>query len=581
MRTIVKTCLALFACLAFMVPVRAQEIRSLDIMVTFDPDGSAEVDQVWKVTVVRGTEWYIPIGNLHGIEVDSLRVWEGNKAFASDGHHWDSDRSREEKAGRCGIIDKSDGVELCWGQGELGDHEWVVSYQLRNLVQGYDDFDGFNFMFVNPEMIAGVDSLWLYLRPGEGFQKKWTPEDTKFWGFGFDGNLEWSRDSSGVVVTNSGPMSMYDDVVVMMQFNKGVFQPALVNMDDTFAEHRDRAMEGSDYYEEKEPLWATIFAWIVVIGLILVCCWPLILLVIGIFALIPWKKIFLPYYKKAFFGQGKVSSYWRDVPLDGNLPAAWWLFKHGTRDGVDKTTEVMGALFLRWILQGRLKVAKDPNSSHVNLNIVSTKEEDLPTDTFENQIFRAVRSAAGENGVLEAGELKKAAEKSGSALRNIASTLENYGGSYLRRNNLLLGSSGCSELGKQRAEQLLGLKNFLDDFTLSKERYAEEVKLWKKYLVYAQFFGIADKVATQFQKLIPKDLANAGFDTAQLMRALSTVSSYSSKVFAPPAPVRSSYSYSSSSSSRSSYTRSSGGGGRSSHSGGGGHSGGGRGGGSR
>jgi len=126
----------------------------------------------------------------------------------------------------------------------------------------------------------------------------------------------------------------------------------------------------------------------------------------------------------------------------------------------------------------------------------------------------------------------------------------------------------------------VGIKNFLDDFTLSKERYAEEVKLWKEYLVYAQFHGIASKVAKQFTKLIPKDLASAGFDTTQILRAITTTASYSSRLFAPPAPPKRSYS-SYSGSSSSSYTRSSGGGGHSSHSGGGGHSGGGRGGGSR
>ena len=576
MRRFVKTCLAVLSCLAFLVPAGAQEIRSLDIMVTLEPDGSAEVAQVWKVSVVSGTEWYIPIENLHGIEVDSLKVWEGSTTFVREGHHWNSDRSREEKAGRCGIIDKSDGVELCWGQGAYGDHEWVVSYKLRNLVQGYDDFDGFNFMFVNPEMIAGVDSLWLFLRPGKSFQERWTRDNTRFWGFGFDGDLEWAADSSGVVVTNSAPMSRYDDVIVMMEFNKGLFQPALVNMEDTFAEHRDRALEGSDYYEEKDPLWATIFAWVVVIGLILLCCWPVVILVIGIFAAIPWKKLFMPFYSKSYFGKGKISSYWRDIPLDGNLPAAWWLFKHGTRDGVNKSSEVMGALFLRWIFQGRLEVAKQPDSSEVNLAIVEGKE--APADEFEGAVFKAVRSAAGENRILEAGELKKATLQQGTALSSIASTLEKYGNAYMQRNHLLA-TSGCSEQGKQMAEQLVGLKNFLNDFTLSKERYAEEVKLWKEYLVYAQFFGISEKVAKQFRELIPKDMENAGFNSKQLLQALSTVSSYSSKVFAPPAPVRSHSSYSSGSSH--SYSRSYGGGGHSSHSGGGGHSGGGRGGGSR
>ena len=42
--------------------------------------------------------------------------------------------------------------------------------------------------------------------------------------------------------------------------------------------------------------------------------------------------------------------------------------------------------------------------------------------------------------------------------------------------------------------------------SLMNEKEAIEVNLWDMYLIYAQIFGIADKVAKQFKKLYPNEI---------------------------------------------------------------------------
>ena len=67
----------------------------------------------------------------------------------------------------------------------------------------------------------------------------------------------------------------------------------------------------------------------------------------------------------------------------------------------------------------------------------------------------------------------------------------------------------------QEAEQMAGLKNFLKEFSLIKEREPIEVNLWDEYLMFAQIFGIADQVASQFKRLYPEVLDSMneyGFD---------------------------------------------------------------------
>ena len=113
-----------FILLTFLFPLTlsAQEIRDMDIRVEVGRDGSATVTTDWDVTVTSGTEWYIPVENLGPMKVMSLKVSENGKTFVDEGFNWNSSRSLEQKKGRSGLVRKTDGVELCWGQGSLGDH---------------------------------------------------------------------------------------------------------------------------------------------------------------------------------------------------------------------------------------------------------------------------------------------------------------------------------------------------------------------------------------------------------------------------------------------------------------------------
>lgn len=120
------------------------------------------------------------------------------------------------------------------------------------------------------------------------------------------------------------------------------------------------------------------------------------------------------------------------------------------------------------------------------------------------------------------------------------------------------------------AIQLAGLKKYLIEFSNMKEKEAIEVHLWQDYLIYAQMFGIAKKVAEQFKKMYPEIIEQANynydFDTVIFINDFSR-SAVSSANAARSAAIERAKNYSS------------GGGGFSSGGGGGGSFGGGSGGG--
>jgi uncharacterized membrane protein len=124
----------------------------------------------------------------------------------------------------------------------------------------------------------------------------------------------------------------------------------------------------------------------------------------------------------------------------------------------------------------------------------------------------------------------------------------------------------------------LGLKKYLEDFTLLDERGMKEVTLWKDYMVWAALFGCASTVVKEMQKINPEYFKMDNI-ARQMSEGISIPDMH--KTFVKAAGNAYSKQLNSMSSSSHGSSRRSGGGGRSSYRGGGGHSGGGHGGGIR
>ena len=86
--------------------------------------------------------------------------------------------------------------------------------------------------------------------------------------------------------------------------------------------------------------------------------------------------------------------------------------------------------------------------------------------------------------------------------------------------------SATSSLRKE-AEEIYGLKHYLLDYTLIKDREAIEVQLFEEYLVYAQMLGIAKKVAKDFKELYPDVIEQSSFNTYDTVIFVNTWSTHS------------------------------------------------------
>ena len=170
-----------------------------------------------------------------------------------------------------------------------------------------------------------------------------------------------------------------------------------------------------------------------------------------------------------------------------------YLLQEGTRLSYKPKhpERAIGAYFLKWVQEGIAKPVAAPDG-HYDL-VLPEVQPDFGDDC-EASLFRKAFEASGENHILEKGEFDSWAEKHYKSLTGWPQSVINLGKSQVSA----YGGNAVSEAAK-----LLKFKNFLNDFTLSKVREVPEVGLWGQYLVFAQLFGIADKVAKGFAKMYP------------------------------------------------------------------------------
>lgn len=525
----------------------ANRVPEMEVEVALRADGSAHVTQTWHARTDEGTEFYLARNDSGYLSITDFSVADKNGTFTRL-EHWDVNATREEKAGKCGILDTPEGVELCWGIGEYGENRYTIEYVVHGLVGAYSDADGFNHRFVD-DMSFFPSDLVLTIRNEDNTPL--TDEDCDVWGFGFTGQVAFE---DGVVrAWSEAPLERGQHATLMLSLKKGMLAPERT-VDGSFEVVKARAFEGSDYdYEnpdwEDEP-WTLddyLFALVFFGGIGGT--------VVGMF-----KKLF-GWEKRKAAKRLKQVDYFRDIPNDGNLNATYHL---GLSDRACQEDTLMGAYLLRLIADGALEpTAESVDTKKVCLQLVRPPRTG---NEFDDALYTVLEAAAGEDGTLQPNELQYYYMRNRRPVIAFMDSCQSdaqrtmHGGGWLKGAECR-GRRDLSETGLEQLDQIWGLKRFLLDFSLIHERGVGETVIWQDYMVYAMLLGIADKVAPQIKKLYP----DATPQIEQYERNIAYAASYNQALtFAYITRVQ--------------RERSSGSGGRVSLGGGGGFSGGGRGG---
>ena len=466
------------------------DVDSLRIDVKLLDNGSAEVTEIWYIDVSDNiTEWYLVKDNLFSNDMDikGLKVADETGAqFVNEGE-WDVDRSRQAKTRRCGLVTKSNGYEVCWGIGSSGDHVYTVEYLLTNLVKGHSDLDGFNHMFVTKGQGSPPRQVSLRIwKPGTIL----TSDNSRIWAFGYKGEVNLLE--GAIKAWTSERFTRQSSMIVLAGFEKGIFTPA-ISEERTFDQMRETAMEGSDYSDPDSKqnksfrdrllsFFANIFN----------------LLFVGIFALIgigaarsAWKT--RKKKEELLGGKMKDVDWFRGVPVDGDLKKACGILEVYSGNIANDRKNLTAACIMRLFYKGAFEVVPQ----NLKKPAFKIKEYKTPDDVLtnmdselESEVFNFIKEAAGKDSILQQNELKRWAYTHSEELYKWQQKLPKQTSPY--------------GLEAKDVREVFGLKKFLQDFTLIKDRGVVEVGLWNNYLIFASLYGIADQVIKDFKKVCPE-----------------------------------------------------------------------------
>ena len=561
--------LTVFVCLP--ASALTPSIRDIDITLTLLPDGTASIHERWDVCAADGTEWYLVRGNLGDIEIGNLAVSdESGRAYVNEGS-WDTQRGIAEKAGRCGIVRKRDGAEICWGIGSLGDHVFDVSYTMSRSVKSLNDYDMLHLQTVSPGLSSPPRHVRVTVRAQ---QHQLDTANTRAWGFGFAGRVDF-RDGA-VVYESTEAFGRNSSVIVLLRFDKGMFDSPS-RQDRDFADALAVAMEGADFGSDSDSDVGGGFARLVAVFVVAVA---------GMCAIAAGSR---SARRRKILGMKPSEVPWnREIPFGGDLEAsAYTLAKLGESSGGSGDT-LAAALILRMIYRGELSVAKDSrerveisfsaagsdaaggsgdgsgadgSSGSADSAVVGSagsgsaggfaggaggsadgtvvgfgaadgsgsgfvgcSESDSvagsadgtvvgsgsgsgsrsgsASDQAAEELREMMLKASGADKVLQHNEFSRWAKRHTHEVAGWSSRALVFGRNSLRDQKYIYGSA-YTPAGQSEARKLLGLKKFLQDFTLMGEKDTIEVILWQDYIVYGALFGIADKVAEQLRDINP------------------------------------------------------------------------------
>ena len=461
------------------LPLNARPfLHDLNIRVVLSRNGDAQITETRLMDIdSEGTECYIGLGNMGQSIVGNLRVKDETGREYTCVDDWDIDQSRQWKAGKCGIIEKRNGYELCWGLGDEGHRTYTTSYTITSLVHAYPDADAIRHVFLDEAVRPKPAHARLTIIPADGIHI--SPDSCGIWGFRFQGDLWFEGDS--IVAESTEAFEDRSALYIMVKFPKGMFEPT-IQEDDTFEHKQQLAFEGSDYMSDDEDDTADAIIGII-IGLVM---WVMPMLCgVG----------YLWYVWRARRRVNKDLLWYRDIPLDGNMQQANDILNAYRYFGTDYNN-LLSACILKLIDLRAIAIEQHPNKKGKMVGSFDIKEfkDARNQPLLLRKLHTIFKIAAGDDTILEPRELK-------TYMKNTSN--ESVTDSFI---NTLHTKTALSSYKDRQDEvrQVFGLRKFLKEFTLLDERGVNEVSLWKDYMIYATLFGIADQVIKDMKKINPE-----------------------------------------------------------------------------
>ena len=380
----------IFMLIMFIIPitVKADHIYNIDMDIYIDKFGNAEITEVWNVKADGGSEWYKTMYDLEGSELSNYVVYmDGNKMQLDES--WNLNGTISEKKGYYGINNSVNGIELCFGKGDMKRHKFTLKYTISNYIFNTDDSQILYWTLI-PNI--SLDYFSVDVTSYYSF-----PDSLDVWGYGYkgyayvkDGKISMSNENNlnnqNVVLLAKFPLNTFETNFKIDNYN---------NFDDVYNESYENSFEY--YYDVDNKL--SMLDWISILF------FPFIILMIGILSIII-KKIGSGY---GYVDNKKIDKknvpMFRDIPCDKNIFYANVLIKLNKFEY--NKFNIFGAVILKWVKEGKIKFNNiDGGMFKRETSVIDLTMNPSFDNYVESQLFEMMYKASND-GMLEAKEFEK------------------------------------------------------------------------------------------------------------------------------------------------------------------------------
>ena len=486
----------------------ANSINSISMDIFLDDEGNASVTEVWECYATEGTEVYHPYYNLGNSKITDLTVSDDKEEYTTLSH-WNTSGDLEDKAYKCGINKISDGVELCWGISEYGYHTYTAKYKISNFVSELTDSQMIYWTLIPHNFSDSIGNAYIKIHSNFNID-----DSVGVWGYGNYGGTAYVYDGY-IEMQSDGSLSKSEYMNILVQFPLETFK-CNNKLGNDFEHYYNMAEDGATHYTYEDDSFETIITRIAVV-VMFICFWGFIFSVIGYIIFSNLKHYdFGPEGKKIT----KNAPYFRDIPCNKDLYRAYFIANE--YNILKNKNDIAGAIILKWIKDGIISVRQETKGKILKKEeavITIINENPKITNKNEQKLFdllckQSILEVDG-NKTVDNEKLKKWCEDHYERVFSWFDSVLKEEKDKLVEEGLLIKKKATflkifkydiyeiSQELREDAVQIAGLKRFLLDYTLIKEREAIEVHLFEEYLIFAQMLGIAKKVAKQFSELYP------------------------------------------------------------------------------
>ncbi len=548
--------------------VQAGSIRlnSLDFQIQLNEDGSMDVTENWNARITNTNtmfkDFYLDSSKFKEItNVEVYRVDEGNEQKLTK---INEEMYHVTKNCYYGLPISGNKFEIAWGVSVNGNESraYQIKYKVVGAVKTYTDCSELYWQLVGTDNTIPVTKLTGTIKLPKAVTEK---NNIRGWAHGpYNGNITVNSDNVYVEVDHLSTGVMVEARVVtlenMFTKNKVTNKAKLNSILSEEQKWADKSNEEREAYiqgKENEERIAKIIHYGYIIATILLSVFFTYKLIKNIIESFKIKKKKMPDI-----------DYFRDVPdkeASAGDAAYLYYFKNGKFSS--NISKVLSATMLQLALKKYVAFSEDNTASkpQVRINILdySDHKSEMPALTKDEQVVYGILDNVSTEKTFTMKEFEKYAKKHcetfmskvnsiGEKVKENQISKENYSkeiekevAKHTTTASLYLGfgisvigimpipailmianaivhfnirnkKNSLTDKGLEEKAKWVGLKKYMEDFSLLNEKEVPDLKLWEKYLVFATAFGIADKVLKQLKIKYPELQNLDGYEYAYI-----------------------------------------------------------------